>query len=163
VATSDTPEAPSTQPPRRRRSGRLGALLAALGWLAAVVVLAPFAGRLSGVQRNEAVDYLPAGAQSTKVAQLQSQLPGGQSTVLLVVYHRDGALTAEDWREIGGQVDALAARYALPRAALAPTEAPVGNAVFFTLSIGRSYGAEAEVVPAVRDALTGLPAGLACR
>lgn len=36
------------------------------------------------------------GADSTQVAKIQDTLPGGESTDLVLVYHRDGGLTAAD-------------------------------------------------------------------
>ncbi|GAA0677462.1 hypothetical protein GCM10009536_04140 [Streptomyces thermocarboxydus] len=35
-------------------------------WVAALVLLGPLAGKFSGAQQNRAVDYLPAGADSTQ-------------------------------------------------------------------------------------------------
>lgn len=65
-------------------------------WVVVIAVAAMFAGKLSGVQRDEAVDYLPASADSTHVEKVRQELPGGETTDLIVVYHRDGGLTAAD-------------------------------------------------------------------
>ena len=62
-------------------------------WIAVIALAGPFAGKLGDVQRDNVVDYLPAGADSTQVAKIQQQLPGGESTELVLVYHRDGGLT----------------------------------------------------------------------
>ncbi|MEV8591506.1 MMPL family transporter [Streptomyces sp. NPDC052012] len=82
-------------------------------WLAALVVLGPLAGKFSDVQQNRAVDYLPDSADSTQVARIQDQLPGGESTDLVLVYHRDGGLTAEDKRAAGEQVAEVDGAYEL--------------------------------------------------
>ena len=50
------------------------------------------------------MDYLPASADSTQVAKIQDRLPGGEATELVVVYHRDGGLTAADKATAAGQV-----------------------------------------------------------
>ncbi|MGY0061855.1 MMPL family transporter [Streptomyces sp. LZ34] len=64
----------------------------------------PFAGKLGDVKRDTAVDYLPASADSTQVAKLQAALPGGDTTDLVLVYRRDGGLTAADREAADAQV-----------------------------------------------------------
>ncbi|MFD7867518.1 MMPL family transporter [Streptomyces sp. NPDC059783] len=77
-------------------------------WAAVLAVAGPLAGRLGDVQVNRAVDYLPAGADSTQVARIQETLPGGESTDLVLVYHRDGGLTAADRALAARQSDEVA-------------------------------------------------------
>ncbi|GHH93722.1 membrane protein [Streptomyces capillispiralis] len=73
-------------------------------WLAALVLIGPFAGKFGEIQQNRAVDYLPDSADSTQVARIQDELPGGESTDLVLVYHRDGGLTAADRQTAAAQV-----------------------------------------------------------
>ncbi|MEV6396698.1 MMPL family transporter [Streptomyces sp. NPDC051907] len=82
-------------------------------WIVVIAVAGLFAGKLGDVQRDRAVDYLPASADSTQVAKIQDELPGGESTDLVLVYHRDGGLTAADRAEAARQVDAVAADHVL--------------------------------------------------
>ncbi|MFI7399421.1 MMPL family transporter [Streptomyces sp. NPDC049541] len=82
-------------------------------WLAALVLAGPFAGKFSGIQQNRAVDYLPDSADSTQVARVQDRLPGGQATDLVLVYHRDGGLTAADREKAGAQVAEIGRTYQL--------------------------------------------------
>lgn len=77
-------------------------------WVVLLAVVAPFAAKLADVQRDRAVDYLPASADSTQVARIQDRLPGGESTELVLVYHRDGGLTAADRDTAAGQVAEIA-------------------------------------------------------
>ena len=42
-------------------------------WLIVVAVLGPLAGKLTGAEKNNASAWLPAGAQSTKVLDIQSR------------------------------------------------------------------------------------------
>ncbi|MBO4255263.1 MMPL family transporter [Streptomyces griseorubiginosus] len=88
-------------------------------WVAALVLVGPFAGKFSGIQQNRSVDYLPDSADSTRVARVQDRLPGGEATDLLVVYHRAGGLTSADKERAGEQVARIEAAYPLtgtPRA-----------------------------------------------
>nr|WP_107906627.1 MMPL family transporter [Streptomyces chartreusis] len=82
-------------------------------WIVALVAVSPFASKLADVQRDRAVDYLPASADSTQVAKIQEQLPGGETTELVVVYHRDGGLTAGDRATAAGQIERIAGEHKL--------------------------------------------------
>ncbi|MEU8627929.1 MMPL family transporter [Streptomyces sp. NPDC048669] len=82
-------------------------------WVAAIAIAGPLAGKLSDVQANHAVDYLPASADSTQVAKIQEALPGGESTDLVLVYHRDGGLTPADRTAAARQTAEVAAGHTL--------------------------------------------------
>ncbi|MFE9643900.1 MMPL family transporter [Streptomyces sp. NPDC006365] len=77
-------------------------------WVAVLALTSPFASKLSDVQHDRAVDYLPASADSTQVAKIQEQLPGGETTELVLVYHRDGGLTTADRETAARQVEEIA-------------------------------------------------------
>ncbi|MEU3251543.1 MMPL family transporter [Streptomyces sp. NPDC006997] len=92
-------------------------------WLAALVLAGPLAGKFGDVQQNRAVDYLPDSADSTQVARVQDRLPGGESTDLVLVYHRDGGLTdadrdtaARQLTEVGDAYDLTGTPRAVPSA-----------------------------------------------
>ena len=44
-------------------------------WLVVVAVAGPLAGKLTGVEKNDAKSWLPGSAESTKALDLQSELP----------------------------------------------------------------------------------------
>lgn len=111
---------PQPQPRQRARSRwrKLPWAVVAL-WVAVIAIAGPLAGKLSDVQANHAVDYLPASADSTQVAKIQETLPGGESTDLVLVYHRDGGLTPADRTTAARQTAEVAAGHPLtapPRA-----------------------------------------------
>ncbi|GGJ13335.1 MMPL family transporter [Streptomyces brasiliensis] len=102
----------------RTRRRAIPWLLLAL-WIGVLAVVSPFASKLGDVQHDRVTDYLPASADSTQVAKIQDQLPGGQTTELVLVYHRDGGLTAADRQTAARQVETVAGRHELtgtPRA-----------------------------------------------
>ncbi|WP_372349882.1 MMPL family transporter [Streptomyces sp. KL116D] len=99
----------------RRRKHAVPWTLLAL-WVAVLALAGPFAGKLGDVQKDRAVDYLPASADSTQVAKIQDRLPGGETTELVLVYHRDGGLTAADREAAGGQVAAIEREFELAAA-----------------------------------------------
>lgn len=65
-------------------------------WIGVLALASPFASKLGDVTHDRVTDYLPASADSTQVAKIQEELPGGQTTELVLVYHREGGLTAAD-------------------------------------------------------------------
>ncbi|MCI3239805.1 MMPL family transporter [Streptomyces spinosisporus] len=99
---------------RMRAGGRRAVPWVVLGlWVAALVLVGPFAGKFGDIQQNRSVDYLPDSADSTQVARVQDELPGGEATDLVLVYHRDGGLTAADRQKAGAQVAEIGERYRL--------------------------------------------------
>ena len=73
-------------------------------WVAVLAAVGPFSSKLADVQHDRAVDYLPASADSTQVAKIEDQLPGGETTELVLVYHRDGGLSTADRATAARQV-----------------------------------------------------------
>ncbi|MGW5633798.1 MMPL family transporter [Streptomyces sp. NPDC003832] len=82
-------------------------------WIVVLVIASPFAAKLADVQRDRAVDYLPASADSTQVAKIQDRLPGGETTQMVVVYHRDGGLTGADRTTAEEQIAEIAGAHRL--------------------------------------------------
>ncbi|MFJ6660773.1 MMPL family transporter [Streptomyces sp. NPDC091377] len=82
-------------------------------WVAVMVLVSPFAAKLGDVQRDRAVDYLPNSADSTQVAKIQERLPGGETTEMVVVYHRDGGLTGADQETAARQIQQIAGEHTL--------------------------------------------------
>ncbi|MEU5163887.1 MMPL family transporter [Streptomyces sp. NPDC020875] len=101
---------PSRPAERRRRVLPWGVLLL---WAAVVAVVLPFAGKMEDVQRDNAVDYLPAGADSTQVAKIEQSLPGGETAELVLVYSRDGGIRPADRALVERQTAAVAAAHPL--------------------------------------------------
>ncbi|WP_371629102.1 MMPL family transporter [Streptomyces sp. NBC_00341] len=126
-------------------------------WVAVIAIAGPLAGKLSDVQANHAVDYLPASADSTQVAKIQEALPGGESTDLVLVYHRDAGLTPADRTEAARQSARVAADHTLtapPRAV--PSED--GTTLMYPVSTtepGQDDDARTAFVDEVRETAKG--------
>ncbi|MFJ4896808.1 MMPL family transporter [Streptomyces sp. NPDC088727] len=126
-------------------------------WVAVIAIAGPLAGKLSDVQANHAVDYLPASADSTQAAKIQEALPGGESTDLVLVYHRDAGLTPADRTEAARQSARVAADHTLtapPRAV--PSED--GTTLMYPVSTtepGQDDDARTAFVDEVRETAKG--------
>ncbi|HZB51567.1 MAG TPA: MMPL family transporter [Mycobacteriales bacterium] len=132
----------------------------ALAVLASALVLA-FRG--TAPSDNDPTGDLPAAAESTRVAELQRQLPSGQTNPALVVYSRDGRpLTAAD--EAAIRADAAALReVALGGQLPPPVFAPDRRAALVSVPLPATSSGEdvAAAVDRIRaEARAGLPGGL---
>ncbi|MET7902378.1 MMPL family transporter [Streptomyces sp. NPDC005355] len=152
---------PDEPPPPASSGKRSWAVIAA--WILVLLVAVPFAGKLEGAKRDTAVDYLPAGADSTQVARLQEELPGGDTTDLVLVYHRDGGLTGADRGVASGQVAEVASRHdlaggAAPRAIASKDDTTLMYPVALTGL--KDEKVRADVVKDIRAGLASHPKGL---
>ena len=71
-------------------------------------------GKFSDNERNESTSFLPGDAESTKALEQSKQITGGENVAALIVYRRQGGLTAADQARIRAdiaRVDRLEARY----------------------------------------------------
>ncbi|MFJ8953414.1 MMPL family transporter [Streptomyces sp. NPDC102381] len=131
-------------------------------WIAVLAFAGPFAGKLGDVQHNRAVDYLPASADSTQVAKIQDRLPGGETTELVLVYHRDGGLSSADRAAASAQVADIERELSLVRA---PEGVPSksGDTVMYPVastSPGQDEKARDAFVNDVRDIAHDTGAGM---
>ncbi|MEV4329313.1 MMPL family transporter [Streptomyces sp. NPDC049597] len=152
-AVRSATEPPQARPPARQRAVPWAIVLL---WVAAVALAGPFGGKLGDVQRDNVVDYLPASADSTQVAKIQQALPGGESTDLVVVFHRDGGLTDADRAEARHRLDRIADAH--PLASGPPRGIPSrdGSTLMFPVSSngpGTDNEARAAFVEDVRERL----------
>ncbi|MFK4222618.1 MMPL family transporter [Streptomyces sp. NPDC019890] len=144
-------------PADKRRRAVPWAVLAL--WIAVIALAGPFAGKLGDVQRDNVVDYLPAGADSTQVARIQQQLPGGESTELVLVYHRDGGLSAADRAMADKQIGQLAAEHR-PAGGQRPVAVPSKDGTTLMVPVsttepGADEDARAAFVEDVRKTVSG--------
>ena len=80
-------------------SGRRARWVVLAVWVAFAVVLAPVGSMLPDVTSDEYV--LPGGAQSARIGDtLEERFPGGDQRLALLVYSREGGLSAADRRRI---------------------------------------------------------------
>jgi putative drug exporter of the RND superfamily len=77
-------------------------------WLGILVLAGPLAGKLMGVEKNDASSWLPAKAESTKVLDLQSRFISSNVFPAVVVYDRASGLTAADRAKAAADVRSFA-------------------------------------------------------
>ncbi|MSO41021.1 MAG: MMPL family transporter [Solirubrobacterales bacterium] len=79
-------------------------------WLIAFVVMMPVGAKLAHETTDDTESFLPPSAESTEVVRrLNDDFKAGETTQGLIVYERDGGLTAADKREIAANAAAIEA------------------------------------------------------
>ncbi|MGW0906655.1 MMPL family transporter [Streptomyces sp. NPDC002853] len=86
--------------------GRRTKWFVVLFWLVVTVAAAPLAQKLTDAQDNQASSWLPGSAESTQVLEISEEFRPEQIPAI-IVYARDGGLTAEDRARISEDVDEL--------------------------------------------------------
>ncbi len=90
-------------------AGRRAKWVVALIWLAAI--FASFATNLpakfSDAEENESTSFLPGDAESTKALEVSNDLQDGEKAAIVIVYRREGGLTAADKQRIAQDIEAL--------------------------------------------------------
>ena len=85
-------------------------------WIVAVVALSPLGAKLADATSDETASFLPEGAEATKVQELlKERFPGGETSIGLIVYRREGGLTAADKARIAERREAVDAAIPVTR------------------------------------------------
>ncbi|HEY7054811.1 MAG TPA: hypothetical protein VH496_22160, partial [Mycobacterium sp.] len=69
-------------------------------WLAVVALAGPLSGKLTGVEKNDAKSWLPGGAESVQVLDVQSSFTSPNTIPAVVVYERKSGLTPADLQKL---------------------------------------------------------------
>src|SRR5215211_6281405 len=122
------------------------------GWLGAV------GGKLAEVAESGAATYLPHNAEATEVTRLSKRFGEPETLPALVVYVRDGGLTAADREAIGHQLDAVERELGstLAGAPIGPMISDDGSAAEVVVPFaGTDENAITPYVPKLRALLSG--------
>lgn len=101
--------------PPRTRAHRVAAMIAGRRtkwvvlaiWVVLVLALGPLAGKLGDVQENDAAAWLPGGAESTQIVDLEDRFRTDETLLAVIVYERSGGLTAADRAKAASDIPAL--------------------------------------------------------
>lgn len=91
------------RPPRNKLiaiiSGRKTKWLILILWFAVMAIAGPLAGKLNGVQSNNASTWLPGKAESTKVLAIEDKFQDPNHIPAVIVYERSSAMSRADWEK----------------------------------------------------------------
>ncbi|MER6612401.1 MMPL family transporter [Streptomyces xantholiticus] len=156
TASETTP----AKPPARPTAWRAVPWAVVALWVAVIALALPFAGKLADAQRDNIIDYLPASADSTQVAKIEQALPGGESTELVVVYHRDGGLTAADRTHAQQRIDEITGAHEFGGGPPRGIPSQDGTTLMYPMSTtepGTDNDARIALVDDVRERLAAAP------
>ncbi|WP_082393249.1 MMPL family transporter [Nocardia arizonensis] len=111
-------------------SGRRGKWVVLGVWIIALIALGSFAGKLTGAQENDNVNWLPDSAESTQAFKLAESFGNSEHVPVVLVYERPGGITDADRAAVAadaarfGKVDHVVADQVL-----GPIESRDGEAV----------------------------------
>nr|AJD20035.1 lipoprotein [uncultured bacterium] len=92
----------------RLLAGRRSKWVVLGAWLVVFMAVGPLSGELNSVQQNDAIQWLPRTAESTKSFEKLSTFTAGQSLPAVVVYARESGVTEADKAAIEQDRTALA-------------------------------------------------------
>ena len=131
-------------------------------WLFIGGPLGSFAGKLSSVQENDNAAFLPKSAESTVAANEYAKFVESESVPTIVVFERDGGLTASDQQAIAGLVEELKqVEHVDPQGVAGPIPSADGTAAQVVVPLATSDGEELQkAVVDIREVTQDAPDGL---
>jgi putative drug exporter of the RND superfamily len=125
------------------------AVLAA--WVVVLIVAGPLAGKLKGAEKNDASASLPKNAESTQVVDLAKRFTPSDTVPALVVYERDGAVSAADQAKVAADVRRFAGIDNIGGPVGGPVLAKDGAALQVVVPIKAGSKGSDAIDPAVRQ------------
>lgn len=141
-------------------SGRRGKWITLLVWIAVIASLSPFASKLGDVEENDSAAWLPESAESLKVDQMLESFVTDETTNAVIVYHRDGGLTAADQVTIEADRAAFAQTYGAENISPATTSGDGLAAIYSVTMPDMEDDEETDAVDAMRDVVSAHNDGL---
>ena len=133
-------------------------------WVVVLVIALPLSSKLTGAEKNDASAWLPGGAESTKVLNVQSQFQSPNVYPGVVVYERASGLTAADRAKAAADARAIAGVHGvLPGQVVGPVPSADGQAIqiIFQVDLGtQGWGGATKAVDSVRAITTSNANGL---
>ena len=117
-----------------------------------------FSPKFEDAQENDTVSFLPGDTESVQSLKAVQQYPGGELAPAVIIYRRDGGLTAADRKRVADDrafIDAQRFEATLPTSE--PAFSPRGDAAILTTPIRATGEAEIllDAVGGIRDRVSG--------
>ncbi len=123
-------------------------------WLVVMVLALPLSSKLTGAEKNDASAWLPGGAESTKVLDVQSQFQSPNVYPGVVVYERASGLTAADRAKAAADARMFAGIHGVvPGQIVGPIESADGKALETILKVdlgAQGWAGASKAVDAIR-------------
>jgi len=116
-----------------------------------VVVAGPLAGKLNGVQQNDASAWLPKDAESTRVIGLAKRFTPGDTLPAVVVYEFPGPLTRGDQARVAADAERFAGLDDVGGEVVGPIPASDGRALEVVVPVQMGSGGWNDIAPVVEE------------
>src|SRR5579862_1056924 len=149
----------TTEPRKTRRSRRpLIAAAAVLGAWLVLAAAAPFATKLSSLQKNDLADFLPSTAEATQVLKLEAGFESSRVVPAVIVFERSSGITADDRATVSSEVAAMSGLKGVVGAPSPVIPSADGKALEVVVNVdGSSIGGIGDGVTSLRNAVRGSP------
>jgi putative drug exporter of the RND superfamily len=144
-------------------AGRRSKWVVLVFWLIVGALAAGPSGLLTGAQKNDAVSWLPGGAESTRVLQAVERFQPKDEIPAIVVYERAGGVTSQDVASVTAQVAKFNAIKVVGRDSVGPIPSGDKSALQVVVPINAGSGGWDSLAAAVKEMqliAKGGPAGL---
>ena len=144
-------------------TGRRSKWIVIVVWLLGASALVPFSSKLAAVEQNSQASFVPSGAPSTVVSDLESRFPDLNRLAALVVLYRAEGLSEKDLAyadSLRSRIDGLSLVGASGVSPVAVSAGRRGAILEVALRAGTSATAVATDINRLRSALTGPPPGV---
>ena len=149
-----------SQPANPKGSRRPLILAAAVlaGWLVLSAAAAPFATKLSSLQKNDLADFLPSTSEATQVLKLEAGFQNAKVVPAVLVFERSSGITTEDRATVSSDIAGVAGLKGVvgqPSPIIASAD---GKALEVVVNVdGSSIGGIGDGVTSLRNAVRGSP------
>ena len=133
------------------------AVIVGIAWLAFAGWAGPLSGRLGEVSTNDNAAFLPSEAESTRALRLSTPFNEAQTVPAVVVYEREGGLSAADRQRVAADARAYAAVEGV--VAALPPEPSDDGAAYQTVVLIDSSAAGGDVDAIVEQLRAAAPSG----
>jgi putative drug exporter of the RND superfamily len=120
-------------------------------WIAVVAVAGPLSGKLNGAQKNDASEWLPKDAESTRVIELAKQFTPSDTLPAVVVYELPGPITRGDQARAAADAERFAGLDHVGGKVVGPVPAGDGRALEVVVPIAMGGGGWNDVAPVVEE------------
>jgi RND superfamily putative drug exporter len=122
--------------------GRRSKFIVAGIWILIMVAASPFAGKLSGAEKNDASAYLPASAESTQELNAEAAFQAKNLNPAVVVYTRAAGITAADLAKATGDARHFATLSAVQGRVSTPAVSKDHTAIETVIGANLGYNAD---------------------
>jgi putative drug exporter of the RND superfamily len=120
-------------------------------WIAVVAVAGPLAGKLNGAQKNDAAEWLPKDAESTRVIELAKRFTPSDTFPAVVVYELPGPVTRGDQARAAADAERFAGLDHVGGKVVGPIPARDGRALEVVVPVEMGSGGWNDIAPVVDE------------